>query len=149
MCWRSCYCQKECVDNLALLVTYHPEVQASTVVKSTKLPGEEQGKGRCTVPTMRICLIQNVLLKPDKCAPVQAQVEGGIGTNMQPLLAESDRVLVEERGLQMVEVDLLPNKDGLVQVSLVNRLGIITKEGASSRQGTTSQSNKQGGYGSK
>ena len=46
---------------------------------------------------------------------------------MQPLLAESDRVLVEERRLQIVEAVLSLNKDGLVQVSLVNRLGITQR----------------------
>ena len=27
------------------IISYHPKVQSSTVVKSTKLPGEEQGEG--------------------------------------------------------------------------------------------------------
>ena len=97
------------------------------MAKSTKLPGEEQDEGQCTVPTVRICLIQNVRLKPDECTQVRAQVEGGIRTNMQPLLAESDGVLVEERGLQMVEAILPPNEDGQVQVSLANHLGITQR----------------------
>ena len=87
-------------------------------------PKEEQNEGQCTVPKMRIHLVQDVCLKPDKCLPVQAQMDRDTRTNMQPLLAESDRVLVEERQLQMVEAILPPNKDGLVQLCLVNRLGI-------------------------
>ena len=49
--------------------------------------------------------------------------------NMQPLLTESDRVLVEGKGLQMVETALPPNEDGLVQVCLVNCLGITKRLG--------------------
>ena len=109
------------------IISYHPEVQTSATAKPTTSSKGEQNEGQCTVPTVRICLIQDVRLKPDECVPIQAQMDGDTRTNMQPLLAESDRVLVEERGLQMVEAILPPNKDGLVQVCLVNRLGITQR----------------------
>ena len=91
------------------------------------LPKEEQNEGRYTVPTVRIRLVQDVCPKPDECVLVQAQMYGDTRTNMQPLLAESNRVSVEERGLQMVEAILPTNKDGLVQVCLVNCLGITQR----------------------
>ena len=52
-------------------------------------------------------------------------MDGNVGINMQPLLAEGDKAFIEKRGLQMVDVVLPPSKDGMVQVSLVNHLGII------------------------
>ena len=109
------------------IISYHPEVQTSATAKPTTSSKGEQNEGQCTVSTVRMCLVQDVRLKPDECVPIQAQMDGDTRTNMQPLLAKSDRVLVEERGLQMVEAILPPNKDGLVQVCLVNHLGITQR----------------------
>ena len=102
-------------------------MQASATVKPITSPKEEQNEDQCTVPTVRVCLVQDVRLKPDECVPVHAQMDGDTRTNMQPLLVKNDRVHVEERGLQMVEAILPPNKDGLVQVCLVNCLDITQR----------------------
>ena len=92
------------------ITSYHLEVQESTTAKPMTSPKDEQNEGQCTVPTVRIHLVQDVHLKPDECAPVQAQMNGDTRTNMHPLLAKSDRVLVEERGLQIVEASSHPTK---------------------------------------
>lgn len=43
-------------------------------------------------------------------------------------MAEGDKALIgEKRGLQMVDKILPPSEDGMVQVSLVNHLGITQK----------------------
>ena len=76
---------------------------------------------------MRIRLVQDVRLTPNDYVTAQVQFDGDVGTKIQALLAEGDKVLIEKRGLQMVDVVLPPSKDGIVQVSLVNHLGITQK----------------------
>ena len=79
------------------------------------------------VPTVRICLVQDVRLIPNECVTAQVQMDGDVGIRMQPLLAEGDKPLIQKRGLQMVDEILPPSEDGMVQVSLVNHLGITQK----------------------
>ena len=105
------------------IISYHPEVQTSATAKPMTSLKEEKNEGWCTVPTVRIHLVQDVRLKPDAFVSLQAQMDGDTRTNMQLLLAESDRVLVEERGIQMIDAILPPNEDGLVHVCLVCHLG--------------------------
>jgi len=76
---------------------------------------------------MRIRLVQDICLIPNECFPAQIQIDGNVNTNMQPLMAESDRVLAEEKGFQVLDAVLSPSVDALAQVSLVNCLGITQK----------------------
>ena len=48
------------------------------------------------VPTVRIHLVQDIHVIPE-CVAAQVQIDGDVNTNMQPLLAESDRVLEEKK----------------------------------------------------
>ena len=64
------------------VISCHPEVQASVIAKPTTSTKEEQNEGRCTVPTVRIRLVQDVWLKSDECIPVQAQMEGDTRINI-------------------------------------------------------------------
>ena len=73
---------------------------------------------------MRICLLQDIRLIPNECVAAQVQIDGDVNTNTQPLLAESDRVLVGKKGFQVLDAVLSPSEDGLAQVSFVNYLGI-------------------------
>ena len=92
----------------------------------TKAPDIEKEE-RCTVPTVRICLVQDVRLISNECVTPQVQMDGDVWIRMQPLLAEGVKALIEKRELQMVDEILLPSEGGMVQVSLVNHLGITQK----------------------
>ena len=108
------------------IISYHPEVQKSTSAKPTKTLDREN-EDECAVPTVRIRLVQDVRLTPNDYVTAQVQFDGDVGTKTQALLAEGDKVLMEKRGLQMVDMVLPPSKDGMVRVSLVNHLGITQK----------------------
>ena len=108
------------------IISYHPEVQKSTSAKPTKTLDREN-KDECAVPTVRIRLVRDVRLTPNEYVTAQVQFDSDVGTKTQALLAEGDKVLMEKRGLQMVDVVLPPSKDSTVQVSLVNHLGITQK----------------------
>ena len=105
------------------IISYHPEVLGSTSAKQTKAPDREKEEG-CMVPIVRICLVQDVCLILNECVTAQVQMDGDVGIRMQPLLAEGDKPLIQKRGLQMVDDILPPSEDGMVQVSLMNHLGI-------------------------
>ena len=106
------------------IIIYHPEVQSSTAARRTKLPDHVR-KERVTVPTVRICLVQDIRLTPNECVTAQVQMDGDVA--MQLLLAEGDKTLTEKRGLQMVDVVLPSSTDGMALVSFVNHLGIAQK----------------------
>ena len=108
------------------IISYHPKVQGSTLAKQTKAPDREKEEG-CTVPTVRIRLVQDVRLILNECVTTQVQMDGDVKIRMQQLLAEGDKAIIEKRGLQMVDEILPPSEDGMVQVSFVNHLGITQK----------------------
>ena len=108
------------------IISYHPEVLGSTSAKQTKAPDREKEEGY-TVPTVRIYLVQDVCLIPNVRVTAQVQMDGDVGIGMQPLLAEGNKTFLQKRGLQMVDEILPPSVDGMVQVSLVNHLGITQK----------------------
>ena len=78
------------------IISYHPEVQESTSAKPTKAPDREKEEG-CAVSTVRICLVQDIHLIPNECMTAQVQMDDDVGINMQPLLAEGDKALIEKR----------------------------------------------------
>ena len=108
------------------IISYHPEVQKLTSAKPTKTLDREN-EDECAVPSVRIRLVRDVRLTPNDYVTAQAQFDGDVGTKTQAFLAEGDKVLMEKKGLQMVDVVLPPSKYGIVQVSLVNHLGITQK----------------------
>ena len=47
--------------------------------------------------------MQDICLTPNECVAAQVQIDGDVATQMQPLLAEGDKALIEKRGLQMLD----------------------------------------------
>ena len=85
----------------------------ATPTNQAKEPDKEKEE-ECAVPTVRIRLVQDVCLIPNECVTAKVQI----------LLAEGDKALPE---IQMVDVVFPPSRDSMVQVSLVNHLGITQK----------------------
>ena len=48
---------------------------------------------------MRIHLVQDIHLIPSECVTSQVQMDADIAMQMQPLLAEGDKTLIEKRRL--------------------------------------------------
>ena len=108
------------------IINYHPEVQSSTSAKQTKLLDHVREEG-VIVPTVRICLVQDIRLTPDECVTAEVQMDGDVAMQMQLPLAEGDKMFIEKRGLQMVDVVVPSSKDGMALVSFVNHLCITQK----------------------
>ena len=62
--------------------------------------------------------MQDIRLTPDECVTAEIQMDSDVAMQMQLLLAEGDKTVIEKRGLQMVDVVLSSNKDGMALVPL-------------------------------
>ena len=90
------------------IISYHPEVHSSTSAKRPKLP-DHVWEG-VTVSTVRIRLMQDIRLIPNECVIAQVQMDGDVPMQMQLLLAEGEKTLIEKKGLRIEYVGYHPKK---------------------------------------
>jgi hypothetical protein len=101
------------------IISYHPEV---------KVQKKLHKNGHCTVPTVRVRLIQDVRILPYQSSTFKVKLEGvhPVPKNA-PLLLEADSTLQDELNMHLVNTLVLPAEDGHVLVTLDNYSGISQK----------------------
>lgn len=82
----------------------------------------------CTVPTVRVRLIQDVRVLPNECVTAQVRLEGEMATTkQQPFLVETDPDVSKQTKMQVFDAVLHAAEDGTAQLSLLNQLGACQK----------------------
>ena len=103
------------------ILIYHPDVQPGNGdEKQLKAKSEEVSE--CKVPMVRVQLIQDVRLLPNKCTIATAELVGeDIHQMNQPLLFELDSSVCETTKIQAMETVVSPGQK--VYIPMVNHLG--------------------------
>ena len=82
----------------------------------------------CTMPTVRVRLIQDVRVLPNECVTAQVRLEGEAAVmKQQPFLVETDPNVMKQIKMQVFDTVLHASEDGKTQLSLLNQLGACQK----------------------
>ena len=85
----------------------------------------------CTVPMVRVCLIQDVRLLPDECVMTQVKLEKALDvthvSNTQPSLLEPDHDKLSDIKMKAFDAVVQTADSGIAQLSLMNQLGMCRR----------------------
>ena len=107
------------------IIQYHPSVVPRTSVGNSEEADHGVQPACCSVPTVRVKLVQSVRLPPNQSVLTRAYLTGCHSLN-GPLLVESgtSASLLNDKGLQVTDSLVLPTKEGQVTVVLSNNSGL-------------------------
>ena len=108
------------------IIQCHPDIVPRTSMGARERATSVAKEAFCSVPTIRVKLVQSMRLPPNQSVLTNACLTGRDSLN-GPLLVESAASVVNDRGLQVTDSVVLPTKEGRVMVMLTNNSGITQR----------------------
>ena len=105
------------------IIQYHPDVVPRVSMQARERADSGTKEITCSVPTVRVKLIQSVRVPPNQSVLTSAYLPDGDSLK-GPLFVESDASLLNDKGLQVTDSVVLPTQEGQIKVMLTNNSGI-------------------------